>query len=395
MNDVSARVSSAMANINWIEVVGSVVAVALVSAALLAIHWVVVRLLGRLADRLDAPALRSVVRRSCTPVRVILPIMAATALVPGMGLPDRYERVTLHALSIAMIVAITWLLIRLTLVADDVARARFPIDGPGDNRRARRIATVVRIVRQTGVVVLIIVGAAVALMTFPQARQLGASVLASAGIAGIVIGVAARPALENIIAGLQIAFTEPITLNDAVVYNDEFGFIEEITLTYVVVRIWDRRRMVVPLGKFIQEPFENWTRSDLEISGTVFMHLDFNVPVEDVRTHAREVVGDDPRWDGRTFNLAVTDLKDQRVELRITIGARNAGDLWDLRCALREKLAAWVRHEHADTLARTRIQVVGTQEQPVLTKVIPDVVVRGTDGLATGASDRPERANPG
>jgi len=202
-----------------------------------------------------------------------------------------------------------------------------------------------------------IVAAALILMKFPSIQHLGTSLLASAGLAGLAAGIAARPVLANLIAGLQLALTEPIRIDDAVLVEGEFGHIEEITTTYVVVRIWDQRRLVTPLAYFIEHPFQNWTLNSADLLGTVMVHVDYRVPVEEVRQELQRIVQGTPLWDGRVWNLQVTDATDSRVELRAMVSAAGAGALWDLRVHVREKLIAFLQERHPQSLPRVRAEV--------------------------------------
>jgi small-conductance mechanosensitive channel len=195
------------------------------------------------------------------------------------------------------------------------------------------------------------------LMTFPQIRQLGASLLASAGVAGIVLGLAARPTISNFIAGLQIALTQAIRLDDVVIVQGEWGRIEEITTTYVVVRIWDQRRLIVPFSQFIDQPFQNWTRTGAEILGTVFIYADYTVPVQAVREKLEGIVKGCPNWDGRVVGLQVTDARERTVELRALVSAADSSKAWDLRCEVREQLIRYLQESYPESLSRTRVEL--------------------------------------
>jgi small-conductance mechanosensitive channel len=196
-------------------------------------------------------------------------------------------------------------------------------------------------------------------MTFPAARQIGTSILASAGIAGIAVGLAARPVIENLLAGLQIAFTQPLRLDDVVIIDDEWGRVEEITSTFVVVRIWDQRRLIVPLSKVISESFQNWTRRSADIMGTVFMYVDYTIHVEPIRAWLKEYVGRHPKWDQRVCVLQVTDVTERTVQLRALVSAANAGDAFDLRCDTREAMMAYIQREFPDALPQVRSPATG------------------------------------
>lgn len=223
-----------------------------------------------------------------------------------------------------------------------------------DNLAARRIQTQTNVLSRSAQVVVVIAGLAMALMTFPAARQVGASLLASAGVLGIIGGLAARPVFSNLIAGLQLALAQPIRLDDVLIVNGEWGNVEEITGTYVVFRIWDERRMIIPLQWFIENPFQNWTRTSADIMGTVFLHVDYAAPIEAIRAEAKRLVEAAPEWDGRVFNLQVTDAREHCLQLRVLVSSANAGRNWDLRCKVREGLVSFLAREHPQALPVVR-----------------------------------------
>jgi len=200
------------------------------------------------------------------------------------------------------------------------------------------------------------------LMSFETVRRLGTGLLTSAGIASVIVGFAAQRSISNLLAGFQIAFTQPIRLDDVLVVEGEFGRVEEITFTYVVLTIWDERRLVLPLNYFIEKPFYNWTRTTAQLTGTVFLHADYTVPVEALRAELRRLLETHPLWDQRVCVLQVTDSKETTVELRALVSAANAGDLWALRCAVREQLVAYLQAHYPQSLPRTRATVLATSE---------------------------------
>ena len=266
------------------------------------------------------------------------------------------SRATLqHAATLGLIICMTWLAARLVdaFVEMVVASQRIDVE---DNLRARTLRTQARVLGRTLKTLVIILGVAAALITFPGVRQLGATLLASAGVAGLVVGLAARPVLSNIMAGLQIALTQPIRIDDVLIVKDEWGRVEEITGTYVVLRIWDERRLVIPLNWFIENPFQNWTRSSARIIGSVYLWADYGVPVDAVRAEFLRLCGEAPEWDGRVASLQVTDANERAVQLRAIVSAADAGKAWDLRCRLREQLVAYLRREHAPFLPRIRVE---------------------------------------
>jgi small-conductance mechanosensitive channel len=214
-----------------------------------------------------------------------------------------------------------------------------------------------RVLRSAGILVITVITMSVILMSFPSVRQLGVSLLASAGLLALVVGMAARPALENLIAGLQIALTQPIKIDDVVVIEGEWGRIEEITATYVVVRIWDSRRLVVPLGYFISNPIENWTRRTADILGAVTLQVDYRVPVDEVRSELHSLLQATPLWDRRAWSLQVTNTSDTGVELRALMSARDSSEAWDLRCHIREELVRLVNERWPQSLPRLRAEM--------------------------------------
>jgi small-conductance mechanosensitive channel len=223
-------------------------------------------------------------------------------------------------------------------------------------------------------IVLLTIGAA--LMTVPAVRQYGISLLASAGAAGIIAGLALQPLLTNLIAGVQIAMTQPIRIDDAVVVNNEWGWIEEIGATYVTVRLWDWRRMILPLSYFIQQPFQNWTRQNAALIGTVMIYVDFNAPLDAMREKLTEIAKASPKWDRDVVNLQVTDLSERTMQVRCLVSARNSGDAFDLRCEVREKMVAFLREQHPYALPRDRM----TLARPDMDRDSGDFPVRPDGG---------------
>jgi hypothetical protein len=245
----------------------------------------------------------------------------------------------------------------LTGVLRDVVEAKYDLKAATDVR-ARQTVTRVAILRQSLVVLIAVVTLCLILMSIPSIRQIGVTLFASAGIAGLVAGLAARPAISNLIAGIQLAVTEPIRLEDSVIIEGEFGNIEEIRATYVVVRLWDLRRLVVPLSYFLEKPFQNWTRASTDLLATVMFYVDYTVPVAMVREELQRIVKGTDLWDGRVCKLQVTNCTESTVELRALLSALDAGRAWDLRCFVREQLIAYLKREHAEALPRARAEVL-------------------------------------
>ncbi|MGH7953978.1 MAG: mechanosensitive ion channel family protein, partial [Limisphaerales bacterium] len=232
-----------------------------------------------------------------------------------------------------------------------------------DNLAARKIQTQVRVLKKIAVTLIVLVTVACMLMVFQSVRQLGQSMLASAGVAGIIIGFAAQRTLGSLLAGIQIAFTQPIRLDDVVIVEGEWGRIEEITLTYVVVAIWDWRRLVVPITYFVEKPFQNWSRTTANLMGSVFLYVDYNVPVNELRAELDKILENSKNWDRKVKVLQVTDAKEHTVELRVLASSADSGSSWDLRCEIREKLVDFLQRKYPESLPRTRAELQITSEK--------------------------------
>lgn len=316
-------------------------------------HRAIFTILGRLARSPDSLVNTALVRRVRPPGRVILPLLAAVLVLPALPLPETTSGLLRHVVSLLLIAATGWLVVALIGVATDMVAHHFRVD-VADNLKARRIQTQAQVLRRIAAAVVWVVTVGLMLLTFPNLRQLGVSLFASAGIAGLVMGIAARPALANLIAGLQLALTEPIRIDDVVIVEGEWGRVEEIGTTYVVVRIWDLRRLVVPLAYFIERPFQNWTRQTADLLGTVFIHADYTVPVEAVREELRRILEASGLWDGKVWGLQVTGADAHTLELRALMSAPDSGTAWDLRCHVRERLIAFMQERHPGALPKAR-----------------------------------------
>ncbi|SNB70495.1 Small-conductance mechanosensitive channel [Arboricoccus pini] len=319
------------------------------------LHGTVIRILERMIKP-SASVPRRIINRSRGPLRLGLVILALAIVVEPAGLPDRVTGLVQHVLLVGSIILVGWVADTGvdTLAGHYMRRFRTDVE---DNLVARKHVTQVRVLRRLIYIFIVVVTSATILMTFEPVRQYGVSLLASAGAAGLVVGLAARPVLANIIAGLQLAITQPIRLEDAVVVEGEWGWIEEITGTYVVIRIWDWRRLIVPLSYFMEKPFQNWTRESGNIIGSVFLYVDYTVPVERVRAELDTICRKSPLWDGKVVNLQVSDAREGTIELRALVSGRNSPVTWDLRCEVREKLIAFLQAEYPGCLPRQRIEV--------------------------------------
>ncbi len=260
---------------------------------------------------------------------------------------------------LALIGVLTWLGMHIVMAAGDIIIYLHPIE-VADNLNARRIHTQVRVLTRIAMTIVGVIGLSSILMTFPAVHQIGATLLASAGVAGLVGGIAARPVLGNLIAGLQIALTQPVRLDDVVVVAGEWGRIEEITSSYIVVCIWDQRRLIVPLQWLIENPFQNWTRSTAHIIGSVFLWVDYRLPIEPLRTELARLCNTASEWDRRVQTLQVTDMNERAMQIRALVSSKDSSLNWDLRCKIREGLLEFIQNHYPDYLPRLRIH---THEQ--------------------------------
>ena len=286
--------------------------------------------------------------------RLALLILAMIIAIPVAPVPPETAALLTRLMAVAVIGLVGWGLIIALHIAADLYLRRFRLD-VDDNLLARKHNTQVRVLSRTIDVLLVMLTLGAALMTIPAVRQYGISLFASAGVAGIIAGLAARPVLSNLMAGVQLAMTQPIRLFDAVVVENEHGTIEEITSTYVIVKLWDWRRMIVPLTYFIEKPFQNWTREASALIGTVMIYVDYRAPVGIIREKFHEILKQsDNKWDEKVASLQVTDLKEGTMELRCLMSARSGTQTFDLRCEVREKLIDFLQKEHPEALPRSR-----------------------------------------
>jgi small-conductance mechanosensitive channel len=337
-------------------VVGALI-LAFAAIIALLLHSAVAKLLQRIVRRRH-PYLAGILTGTRRLSQAALVIAALFIALPVAPFAPEIKTSLATALLIAAIVLIGWIAITTSHVLADLYLLQFRLD-VADNMLARKHVTQVRVLRRVVDTLLIMVTVGAVLMTFEPVRQFGVSLFASAGVAGLVVGLAARPVLSNLIAGIQLAVTQPIRIDDAIVIENESGNVEEITSTYVVVRLWDLRRMIVPLTYFIEKPFQNWSRESMSLIGTVLIDVDFTTPVDRVRAKAEEIAKASPLWDGNLIKLQVTDSDAETMALRVIVTARSSGDTFDLRCELREKLIAYLQAELPGSLPRRRQEASG------------------------------------
>ncbi|RZI78236.1 MAG: mechanosensitive ion channel [Variovorax sp.] len=328
-------------------------------AALVAVPLalVVYRLGGLLLLRVTrpAPALHAMVDKSRSAARWVLPLVALQMVWQAAPEDLQWIGSVRHLNGLLLIAAVTWLAIRCIRGFTDGVLAKHPSDVE-DNLQARRIQTQARVLARTAITMVLLAGASLILMTFPGARQVGASLLASAGVIGIVAGLAAKPVFSNLIAGLQIALAQPIRIDDVLIAEGEWGKVEEITGTFVVMRLWDERRLILPLSYFIEKPFQNWTRQSSQLLGSAFIYVDYGMPLAPLRSELERIVRAAPEWDGRTFVLQVTDATERTMQLRMLATAASAPLAFDLRCRIREGLIDFMQREYPAHLPKLRME---------------------------------------
>lgn len=327
---------------------------ALILVAAFVLYLVTIFLLKRFSKRKDNSLERTSHKKFRSPLLIFLLGIALSIIISAWD--TEYEIVTylLHVLKVLIIFAATWLIISFIKLGKELLLKPYDF-GEKDNLRARKVTTQFKIIERILITIIIIIALGIALMTFESIRQIGVSLFASAGVAGIIIGISAQKLLANVLAGIQIALAQPIRLDDVVIVEGEWGWIDEINLTYVVVRIWDKRRLVVPTTYFIEKPFQNWTRQTAEILGTVFIYTDYTVPFDKLREELTRILESDKNWDGNVNVLQVTNATEKTVEVRALMSAVDSPTAWDLRVNVREKLIAFLQENYPDSLPRTRL----------------------------------------
>jgi small-conductance mechanosensitive channel len=340
----------------WIQVLLQLL---LGMTAVLIIHHVGTGILARLAA--PFPFSRRLVSYGNRPGRAVMLLLVLHLVIRNNTDIFPASNLLGHVTALLLIATLTWLALRCVSAISDTIIELNPADTT-DNLQARRIQTQAKVLSRTIMAVIVLLGSGMALMTMPFLRQIGTSLLASAGVAGLVVGFAAKPVLGNLLAGLQLAMTQPIRLQDVVIIQGEWGIIEEITGTYVVVRIWDQRRMIVPLQWFIENPFQNWTRTTSDILGVVTIWVDYRMPLEPLRQEAERICKAAPEWDSRLCLIQVVDANERAMQLRALVSAADSGRAWDLRCRVREGLIHFIHENHSEFLPRVRAEITSAQD---------------------------------
>ncbi|WP_411375680.1 mechanosensitive ion channel family protein [Arthrobacter sp. MPF02] len=358
-------------------------AVTLAVAAGLVLSWLLRRIVLRLnRKRPELQATSRVARRPLQLALCLIGVRAALGLTAGS---ETWHAAVDHLLLIALIGALAWLAVAVLLIIEAVVLARHSVD-VADNRRARRLRTQMILARRIAVALVVVLAVGSVMLTFPAIQALGAGLLASAGVISIVAGLAAQTSLVNVFAGMQLAFTDAIRVDDVVVVQKEWGRIEEITLTYVVVHVWDDRRLILPSTYFTTTPFENWTRRQSEVMGTVEFDLDWRAPVEDMRSELRRILAGTDLWDERVGVLQITDATGGFVRVRILVSAADSAALFDLRCLIREAMITYLQQGHPEALPHQRWEQAAPDAGSPAQRKAP---LRGLDSSAAAGARPP------
>ncbi|MCX4991547.1 mechanosensitive ion channel family protein [Streptomyces sp. NBC_00568] len=363
----------------------------------LLIGWSVDRLLRRVDDRHSETSLWGLLRRGRVPFQLVLFAALLRASYDQAKLLVEHRIGIGRTLTLILIGAAAWLVVSIATAIVETSYTRYA-NAHRDPARVRRVRTQVTLIQRVVSAVVGVVAIAAMLLTFPAMRAAGASLLASAGILGIVAGVAAQSTLANLFAGLQIAFGDMVRLGDTVVVDGEWGTVEEITLTFLTVRTWDERRITMPVSYFTSKPFENWSRGTPQMTGIVFLHVDHSAPVEAMRAKLRDILRECPAWDGRDYALAVTDSTPNTMQVRALVTAKDADDIWTVRVTVREQLIRWLTEQHPYALPR--VNTAEAMLPPGQTRRPGHAEPDGADGVAARANHgrhihEPPRTGPG
>jgi small-conductance mechanosensitive channel len=326
----------------------------------LIIKWILSMLLSYYAKRQEHgfSIFRSIIYRVGKPVNFFLPLLVLDLVLPFMRLSTKWYTLFDKTIGVFLLISFAAVLIGILKVVEDYIYHLYDLRAP-DDLKERKLRTQLQFVRKLIITIIIILTVCAILLNFENLRRIGAGLLTGVGIGGIIIGFAAQRSLSNLFAGLQIAFTQPIRIDDALVVEGEWGIVEEITLTYVVLNLWDQRRLILPINYFIDRPFQNWTRSSTELLGTVFFYLDYTAPIEVLRNEFNRLLQGTDLWDKRASALHVTNTTENTIELRALVSASNSGNTFELRCYIRENMVVFIQKNYPDCLPKTRSVIEG------------------------------------
>ncbi|HMJ67676.1 MAG TPA: mechanosensitive ion channel domain-containing protein [Cyclobacteriaceae bacterium] len=323
------------------------------------VHWT----FSYYTKRSDYYLFKAVTKYLHAPASVLIPLLTLNAALPLIDMSG--HPAVQKTIELALIAAFSFLLIRVVKVFEDLVYFRNDIKA-ADNLKARKIRTQIKFISRMLIVIIGVLAVSAMLLSFESLRKIGTGLLAGVGVGGIIIGFAAQSTLSNLLAGFQIAFTQPIRIEDVVVVEGEWGIIEDITLTYVVVKIWDERRLVLPINYFITKPFQNWTRVNSNLLATVLLYLDYSTPIELLRKKFDSLLAENKLWDGKVKAIQVTDSTERVMEVRALMSARNSSDAFDLRCFVREQLISYIQTEYPESLPKTRSEAILAQQKDIV-----------------------------
>jgi small-conductance mechanosensitive channel len=323
------------------------------------IHWI----FSFYTKRTDYYLFKSVSKRLQAPASILIPLITLNAALPLVDI--QVHPVASKSIELIFIAASAFLLTRIVSVFQDLVYHRNDI-AAANNLKARKIHTQIKFVSQILNIIIVVLAIAAMLLSFEALRKVGTGLLAGVGVGSIIIGFAAQNTLSNLLAGFQIAFTQPIRIDDVVVVEGEWGRVEDITLTYVVVKIWDERRLILPIAYFIQKPFQNWTRVNSDLLGTVYLYLDYSAPIDKIRERFESLLRENKLWDRKVSSIQVTDCKERMIELRALMSARNSSETFDLRCYIREKLIGFIQEQYPESLPKTRSEAILAPQKDVV-----------------------------
>lgn len=335
----------------WLWNIGLIAAVLLLGFL---IKLVITALLHYYKNNKDYSLFKSILTHLSRPLNFFVPLLTLNALLPFLMYEGGYIAYFKQTLEILLIFSFSNVLINTVKILEDYVYHTYDLNKE-NNLKERKIQTQLKFIRQVIVAFIVLITVAIALLTFDNVRKIGAGLLTGVGIGGIIIGFAAQKSLANLLAGFQIAFTQPIRIDDVLVVEGEWGRVEDITLTYVVLNIWDQRRLILPITYFVEKPFQNWTRTTSQLLGTVFLYVDYTCPVDDVRKELTRLLAETQLWDNRVGIVQVTDSKERTMELRVLVSAANSSKAFDLRCYVREHLIKYLQENHLEALPRVRI----------------------------------------
>ncbi|MCC8410568.1 mechanosensitive ion channel family protein [Mucilaginibacter sp. UR6-1] len=320
----------------------------------LIIKLIIKAILNFYKNRTDYSLFRSIIVHTGRPMNHFVPLLVLNLMLPLMDMQKRFYIPFSRFIEISLIISFAVLLVSSIKVFEDYMYHVYDLNKE-DNLKERKIRTQLQFIRRIMVTFIVLIAVAVVLLSFDNVRKIGAGLLTGVGIGGIIIGFAAQKSLANFLAGFQIAFTQPLRIDDVLVVEGEWGRVEDITLTYVVLNIWDQRRLILPINYFIEKPFQNWTRTTSQILGTVFLYLDYNTPVDAIRTEFDRLLDQTNLWDKRVKVIQVTDAKEHTIEIRALMSARNSSQAFDLRCYIRENLIIFLRDNYPQSLPLQRV----------------------------------------